>query len=51
MINIIYLVITVLSLLGIYHIYEEIVWQIHIEENPKDIEDMIEYMEAKKKNE
>lgn len=49
MTNSIFLFITfILACIGIYHVIEEIVWQIHKALHTEDIENMIEYMESVK---
>ena len=46
---ILYFIILILAAIGIYHIYEAIVWEIEKSVNAKDIEDMIDFMENRKK--
>jgi hypothetical protein len=38
-----------LACTGIYHIIEEVLWQVHKIRNPEDVENMLDYMESVKK--
>lgn len=50
MTNNIFLFITfILACIGIYHIIEEIIWQVHKIIHREDIENMIDYVESTKK--
>ena len=49
--EIFYVVLVALAAVGIYHIIEEIVWEIEKSVNAEDIEDMIDFMENRKKTE
>ena len=42
-------VIIILAIIGVYHIIEEIMWQVNKLNNPEDIAAMIEYVEKNKK--
>ena len=46
--TIFYFITFLLSCVGIYHIIEEIIWQVHKITHAEDIEKMIDYMEKKK---
>lgn len=46
--TIFYFVMFILACVGIYHIIEEIVWQIHKALHAEDVENMLDYMESVK---
>lgn len=47
--EIFYFVMFIFAAIGIYHIIEEIIWQIHKALHTDEINDMINFMESKKR--
>ena len=47
--TIFYFITFLLACTGIYHIIEEIVWQVHKVMHPEEVENMMDYMESVKK--
>ena len=43
-----YFIMFLLALVGIYHILEEIVWQIEKIRHHEEIQDMVDFMESRK---
>jgi hypothetical protein len=46
--TIFYFITFLLACVGIYHIIENIIWQVHKRLHPEDIENMLDYMESVK---
>lgn len=46
--TIFYFITFLLACIGVYHIIEEVIWQVHKLRHPEDINNMLDYMENKK---
>ena len=45
-----YFIAFLLACVGIYHIIEEVLWQIHVALNPEEAEAMMDFLESRKNN-
>lgn len=47
--TIFFFIMFMLACIGVYHIIEEVLWQVHKLRHPEDVENMMDYMESVKK--